>query len=64
MTPFGLIQITTLVQGTIYLVAQFVRIVFKILEPYSRKRAKPFLNDIGVKGLQITYNNEKLAPKI
>lgn len=64
MTPLGLMQMTTLAQGATNLVAQFVRIVLKILAPHLRDRAKPFLDDVGVKGPKTMYNNEKLAPGI
>ena len=57
-------RMTTLAQGAANLVAQFVRIVFKILVPYLRDQAKPFLDDIRVKRPKTTYHNEELAPGI
>lgn len=59
MTPLGLMRMTTLAQGATNSVAKFVRIVLKILAPHLRDRAKPFLDDVGVKGPKTTYNNEK-----
>ena len=64
MTPLGLMRMTTLAQGATNSVAQFVRIVLKILAPHLRDRAKPFLDDVGIKGPKTTYNNEELAPGI
>ena len=64
MTPLGLMQMTTLAQGAINSVAQFVRIVLKILALHLRDRASPFLDDIRVKDVKIIYNNKKLAPGI
>lgn len=64
MTPLGLMQITILVQGAINLIAQFVRIVFKILVPYLHDWAKLFLDDIKMKEPKTTYNNEELASRI
>lgn len=64
MTSLKFMQMTTLAQDTTNLVAQFVRIVLKILAPYLRNQAKLFLDNMAVKGLKITYNNEKVAPGI
>ena len=64
MTPLGLMRMTTLPQGATNLVAQFVRIVTKILAAHLRDRAKQFLDDLGVKGPKTTYNNEEVAPGI
>ena len=64
MTPLGLMRMTTLAQGATNSVAQFVRIVLKILAPYLRDRTKPFLDNVGVKGPKTIYNNKELAPGI
>ena len=64
MTPLGLIRMTTLPQDATNLVAQFVRIVLKILALHLRDRAKFFLDDVGVKKQKSKYNNEKVAPGI
>ena len=64
MTPLGLMQMTTLAQGATNLVTQFVRIVLKILAPHLHDQAKPFLDDVGIKGPKTTYNNKELAPGI
>ena len=64
MTPLGLMRMTMLAQGATNLVTQFVRIVPKILASYLRDQAKPFLDDVGVKGPKTMYNNEEFAPGI
>ncbi len=64
MTPLGLMQMTTLAQGATNSLAQFVRIVLKILAFHLRDQAKRFLDDVGVKGPKTTYNNEELTPEI
>jgi hypothetical protein len=50
MTPRGLLRQTTLLQGATNSVAQFVRIVLKILQDHLPHRALPFIDDIGIKG--------------
>ncbi len=64
MTPLYLKRMTTLPQGATNSIAQFVRIVLKILAPHLRDRAKPFLDDVGIKGPKSKYNNEEVAPGI
>ncbi len=64
MTSLGLMQMTTLAQGATNSVAQFVKIVLKILAPHLHDRAKLFLDDVGVKESKTIYNNEELAPGI
>ncbi len=64
MTPLGLMRMTTLPHDATNSFAQFVLIVLKILAPYLRDRAKPFLDDVGVKGPKTKYNNEEVAPGI
>lgn len=51
----------TLAQGTTNLIAQFVRIVLKILVLHLHNQAKPFLDDIVIKKPKITYNNKKVT---
>lgn len=64
MTPLGLMRRTILAQGATNLVAQFVRIVLKILAPHLHDRAKPFLDDVAVKRPKTTYNNKEVALSI
>lgn len=63
-TPIGLLRQTTLPQGATDLVAQFVRIVTKILEEHIPARCRPFLDDIGVKGPKTTYGDKEILPGI
>ena len=49
MTHLGRFQMITLAQGATNSVAQFVRIVLKILATHPLDQAKRFLNDVGVK---------------
>lgn len=46
------------------MLGQFVRIAHKVLFDHIPKRAKAFLDDVGIKGPKATYNNEELAPGI
>ena len=55
---------TTLLQGINNSVAQFVQIVFKILASHLQDQAKPFLDDVRVKGPKTKYNNKEVAPGI
>lgn len=64
MIPLGFMRMTTLAQGATNSVAQFIRIVFKILAIHLQCRAKLFLDNMGVKGPKTTHNNEELAPEI
>ena len=63
-TPIRLLQMTTLLQGATNSVAQFVRIVTKILEDLIPEDCLPFLNNISVKGLLSTYDNKEVVPGI
>jgi len=63
-TPIRLLRITTLPQGATNSVAQFVRIVTKILKDLIPKDCLPFLDDIGVKGPLSAYNNKEALPGI
>jgi len=64
MTPLGLLRQTTLPQGATNSVAQFVRIVTKILQDHIPDICLPFLDDIGVKGPTTTYDDFEDAPGI
>jgi hypothetical protein len=63
-TPIGLLRMTTLPQGATNSVAQFVRIVTKILEDLIPTECLPFLDDIGVKGPLSTYDGKETLPGI
>jgi hypothetical protein len=63
-TPLGLLRQTTIQQGGANSVAQFVRIVSKILHDVIPEKAQVFLDDIGVKGPKTKYDNELSLPGI
>ena len=64
MTPLGLLRMTTPPQGATNSVAQFVRVVMRILDDLFPNIAMPFLDDIGVKGPYTTYDDEETLPGI
>ena len=64
MTPIGLLRHTTLVQGATNSVAQFVRVVTRILKDHIPNKCRTFVDDVPVKGPTSTYNNEEIAPGI
>lgn len=64
MTPLNLMWMTTLPQGATNSVAQFAWIVLKILAPHLQDQAKPFLDDVRVKGPKTKYNNKEVVPGI
>ena len=64
MTPLGLLRMTTLPQGATNSVAQFMRIIIRILKDHFPHLCWPFIDDIGVKGPRTTYNNEETFPGI
>ena len=64
MTPLGLLRHTTLPQGATNSVAQFVRIVTKVLQDRIPDDCWPFIDNIGVKGPTSDYDMEESAPGI
>lgn len=62
VNPLVLMRMKILAQGATNLVAQFVKIVLKILAPHLHDRAKPSLDDVAIKRPTTTYNNEEVAP--
>ena len=63
-TSLRLLYQTTLLQGASNSVAQFVRIISKILEPISPNTARVFLDDIRVKGPKTKYDRTKVSPSL
>ncbi len=63
MTSLKLLWQTMLSQNVINFVAQFVRVIIKILKNLL-KICKSFLNDIEVKRLKTIYNNAKIASEV
>jgi hypothetical protein len=61
-TPLGLVQQCTLPMGTTNSVAQFVRIVTKILRDQIPHRCMPYMDDIAVKGPKSNYGEEEVEP--
>lgn len=64
MTPEGLVRQTRLPMGATNSVAQFCRVGNKILKEQIPKKCRPFVDDIGVKGLRTTLNDELALPGI
>jgi hypothetical protein len=63
-TPIGLLRMTRLPQGATNSIAQFVRVIYKILLDCIPHVALPYMDDIGVKGSTSFYNNEEVLPGI
>jgi hypothetical protein len=63
-TPLGLLRCTTLPQGCTNSVAQFVRIMNKILEGLVPDVAMTFLDDMAVKGPYVNYDCDETLPGI
>lgn len=63
-TTLGLLRMTTLPQGATNSVAQFMRIITKVLEELIPTICRPFLDDIGVKGPRTRYSDQEVAPGI
>ena len=61
ITPLGLLRQTTLPMGATNSIAQFVRIVTKILENFILDTCWLFVDDVGVKGLYTTYDYKEVC---
>lgn len=59
-TPIGILRICRLPQGATNSVAQFMRVMVRILYDLMPNICQAFLNDIGVKGPTSTYNDEEV----
>jgi hypothetical protein len=64
MTSIELLRMTDLLMRAINFVAQFVRIVMKILIDYILDVARSFLDDIEIKNSKTKYDNEEVASSI
>ena len=60
----GLVQQCTLPMGTTNSVAEFVRVVTKILQNLIPKACMPYMDDIAVKGPKEDYGGETLIPGV
>ena len=56
----GLIRMTTLFQGATNFVAQFFKVVVKILQAHMSYQALLFIDNIGVKRVKTDYNGEEI----
>ena len=64
LTSLGLLRQTRLPQGWTNSVAVFQRIISKVLYRHIPHRARPFLDDVGVRGPKNRYDEELVAPGI
>jgi hypothetical protein len=64
MSPLGLLQYTTLVQGATNSLAQFIYIVNNILKDYILEHCQTFINDIPIIGPTSIYNGKEAASRI
>jgi hypothetical protein len=62
--PFDFFRQMTILQKITNSIAQFVRIVIKILKKYIPHVCLPFMNDISIKNPKTIYNNEKIISEI
>jgi len=62
MTPLGLLRMCTLPQGATNSVAQFTRIITRILFDLIPSVCRPFMDDITVKGPKTDYGGEEICP--
>ncbi len=63
-TPIELLRMTTLPQKTTNSITQFARITTKILQKYISRLYFPFLDNIGVKGFKIRYDDIRVFSNI
>ena len=63
-TSLGLLRMTTLPQGAMNSVIQFVKVIMTILEDIFPYIAMPFLDNINVKRLYTKYNNKEILPGV
>ncbi len=64
MTSFNLMKMTTIFIKTINFVIQFVRVVNKIIVNHVFHHTFSFVNDIKIKELKITHNNEFIFSEV
>ena len=63
-TPLGLLHQITLLQGVLNSMAQFIRIISKILKLISPNTARIFLDNIRVKGPKTKYDRTEISPSL
>ncbi len=64
MTSFDLMRMTTILMKAINSVTQFVRVINKIIADHVSHHALSFVDDIKMKELKITYNDEFIVSEI
>ena len=64
LTPLGLFRMCTLPQGATNSVAQFLRAVMRLLYDLIPHVCRPFMDDIGIKGPESTYNDAEAVQGI
>lgn len=64
LTPLGLFRMCTLPQGATNSVAQFLRAMTRLLYDLIPHVCRPFMDDIGIKGPETTYNDEETLPGV
>ena len=63
-TPLGLLHQITLLQGVLNSMAQFIRIISKILKSISLNAVRVFLDNIRVKEPKTKYNRIKVSSSL
>ena len=63
-TPLGLVRQCTLPMGATNSVAEFVRVITKIVREHIPRVAMPYLDDICIKGPKTDYYQEEVLPGI
>ena len=64
LTPLSLVQSTRLPQGWTNSVASFQRVMAKVHYHQIPREARPFLDDIGLKGPKSRYGDMEIAPGV
>ena len=64
MTDLGLLRHTRIPQGWANSVAVFMRIILKVLWELVPEYARPFIDDIALKGPKSRYNDEEVSPGV
>ena len=63
-TLLGSLRQTRLPQGWMNLVAYFMQIITKVLWFLIPHYIRPFIDDVGIKGLFSRYNDEEISPRV
>ncbi|RYP58219.1 hypothetical protein DL770_010482 [Monosporascus sp. CRB-9-2] len=63
-TPLGLFRYTSMPIGFTNFMAHFCRVVGRIFDDLMPDIARPFVDDVGIKGLKTRYDDEEIFPGI